>query len=63
VRKEVKVYKQYEVAKTPYERVKQSKKVFRETKQELQKTYESLNPAALTRSLQTKLRRIGKLLR
>jgi len=57
-----KIYKKYEVAKTPYERVIKSKYVDKETKRQLKKQYEELNPAALNRSLQVKLKKIRQLL-
>src|SRR3989338_1077096 len=56
-----KIYKKYEVAKTPYERVIKSKYVDKETKRQLKKQYEELNPAALNRSLQVKLKKIRQL--
>jgi len=57
------MYKKYEEAQTPYQRVIKSKHVSKETKQTLKKEYESLNPATLHKSLQRKLQAIQKLLR
>lgn len=67
LRKKVKIdgktKKQYEEAQTPYQRVLKSKTVSKEVKQRLRAQYRSLNPAALHRSLQEKLKKIRKLLR
>jgi len=62
-RRGTKMYKKYEEAQTPYQRVIKSKHVSKETKQTLKKEYESLNPATLHKSLQRKLQAIQKLLR
>jgi len=57
-----KTHKQYEEAQTPYQRVLKSKTVATEVKQRLRKQYRSLNPVALHRSLQEKLKKIKRLL-
>jgi len=54
--------KQYEEARTPYQRVLQSKEVSGEIKQRLRVQYQSLNPAELQRSLQKKLKKIRQLM-
>src|SRR4051812_37892858 len=41
----------YDKARTPYQRVMDSRQIDRKTKQQLQATYEALNPAALQRRL------------
>ena len=41
----------YDQARTPYQRLMESRQIDRETKQQLKATYESLNPAKLQRSL------------
>jgi len=53
-----KIHRKYEIAKTPYQRVmesKESKEVPKEKKQQLQKSYLSLNPAELKRAIDKKL--------
>lgn len=57
-RKAGKVIKRYEEAQTPYQRVLLSDTVPKEVKQTLSMQYESLNPSALQRSLQKKLKYI-----
>jgi hypothetical protein len=63
VKSEGKTKKQYEEARTPYQRVLQSSSVSREVKQRLREQYKRLNPAQLHRSLQAKLAQIRKLFR
>ena len=58
-----KIKKKHEEARTPYQRVLQSKEVSPEIKQKLRTQYQSLNPAQLQRSLQTKLKKIRQMLR
>ncbi|OGK49194.1 hypothetical protein A3A93_05020 [Candidatus Roizmanbacteria bacterium RIFCSPLOWO2_01_FULL_38_12] len=60
-RRGTKIYKSHEKAQTPYQRILQSKQVSDEIKQKLKNEYESLNPAALHRSLQKKLKKIRQL--
>lgn len=48
-----KVKKQYDTAKTPYQRVVESHQVAEEVKQQLREQYASLNPAALLRTVQS----------
>lgn len=50
-----KIHRKYDTAKTPYLRVMGSKEVSTKTKRELTKTYESLNPAELKRTIDRKL--------
>jgi len=57
-----KIKKTYEEAKTPYQRVLESKHIDESVKKKLQKQYEDLNPAELSRSLNKKLERISKLI-
>lgn len=54
--------KQYEEARTPYQRVLQSKEISSAVKQRLRAQYQSLNPAELQRSLQKKLKKIRQLM-
>ena len=48
-----KVKKRYDTAKTPYQRVLDSDQVADEIKQRLREQYQSLNPAALRRTIET----------
>ncbi|MDI6829696.1 MAG: hypothetical protein QME62_14550 [Armatimonadota bacterium] len=50
-----KIHRKYELAKTPYQRVMESKEVPENKKQELRKIYQSLNPAELKRAIDRKL--------
>jgi len=50
-----KIYRKYEIAKTPYQRVMESKEVSLEKKQQLKRIYQSLNPAELKRTIDKKL--------
>jgi len=50
-----KIHRKYETAKTPYQRVMESKEVFKEKKRELKQIYDSLNPAELKRTIDKKL--------
>lgn len=61
-RRGTKIYKSHDVAQTPYQRVMKSEQVSKEVKLKLKREYESLNPAALHRSLQKKLKKIKRLL-
>jgi len=49
-----KVKKRYDTAKTPYQRTLESDQVSDEVKQRLRKEYESLNPAALLRTIESR---------
>jgi hypothetical protein len=49
-----KIKKQYDTAKTPYQRILESDQVSDEVKQRLRKEYESLNPAALLRTIESR---------
>lgn len=57
-----KTKKRHEEARTPYQRVLQSKEISPEIKQQLRAEYQRLNPAQLQRSLQKKLMQIKRLL-
>lgn len=57
-----KITKIYEPAQTPYQRVIQSDKIPQDVKEKLKQQYQSLNPAALQRSLQAKLQHIQTLM-
>lgn len=50
-----KIHRKYDTAKTPYARVLESEEVPEQAKQELKRVYESLNPAALKRTIDAKL--------
>ena len=50
-----KIHRKYDIPKTPYQRVIESKEVSAEKKQELKKIYQSLNPAELKRAIDKKL--------
>ena len=49
------IHRRYDTAKTPYQRVMESKEVSENKKQELKKLYLSLNPAQLKRDIDTNL--------
>jgi hypothetical protein len=49
------IHRQYDIAKTPYQRVAESKEIPESKKQELRKIYLSLNPAQLKRDIDRKL--------
>lgn len=51
----------YDQAKTPYQRILENPKVSKDIKQKLQKTYCSLNPAKLKRSIDQKLKLLKQL--
>lgn len=51
-----KIHKKYDVPKTPYIRLLESNALTGEQKEALQKIYESLNPAALKRKIDAKLK-------
>ena len=59
LRKKVRIgakrHRQYEPAKTPYQRLMESKQTNQQTKRQLRALYEELNPAALKRSLDRKV--------
>ena len=56
-----KVRKRYDIAKTPYQRILDSKDVTRAVKDRLRRRYEQLNPAALHRQIQSIQKRLDKL--
>ena len=49
------IKRKYDIAKTPYQRIMECKAIPRSAKQELKKTYDSLNPAQLKRDIDRKL--------
>lgn len=55
-----KIIKKYDKAKTPYQRLMESKQVDAQSKRELKKIYESLNPAELKREIDKKLNLLYK---
>ena len=55
-----KIRKNYDKARTPYQRLMESEQISFQTKQELMKTYESLNPAELKRKIDAKLQLLYK---
>jgi len=57
-RVDAKIVKKHSVPQTPYQRLLQSEAVPEERKAELQKVYARLNPFALHKSIQTKLKRV-----
>lgn len=50
-----KIHRKYHKAKTPYQRIIESKQISKEKKQELEALYLSLNPAQLKRTIEAKL--------
>lgn len=50
-----KIHRTYDTAKTPYQRVMESREVSGKTKRELKELYDSLNPAELRRTIDKKL--------
>lgn len=55
-----KIYRKYGEVKTPYERMMESDQIKKEKKDELRKTYDSLNPAELKRKIDIKLEKLYK---
>lgn len=55
------IKRKYDKPKTPYQRVMESPGIKKETKDELQKIYESLNPALLKRNIDQKLKLLKQL--
>lgn len=55
-----KIRRKYDTAKTPYARVMESPDISTEVKEALQRTYKSLNPAALKRMIDAKLNLLHK---
>jgi len=55
VRIKGKIHRKYDRAKTPYQRIAEDSGISKETKQELTRIYESLNPAELKRAIDKKL--------
>lgn len=56
-----KIVKKYGKAKTPYQRVLESKKVDKSTKLSLKEEYSKLNPAELQRNLHIKLQKLNEM--
>lgn len=63
VREGGKITKKYDQAKTPYQRVLDSKYIDKKTKQKLTEEYDKLNPAQLKRDLDRKLEALSRLAR
>jgi len=55
------IHRQYQPAKTPYQYLMDDPNVSKETKIQLQKIYESLNPAKLHRSIEAKLKLLANI--
>lgn len=55
-----KLHRKYDIPKTPYARAMESNEVAPEVKEELRRIYESLNPAALKRTIDVKLNLLYK---
>jgi hypothetical protein len=60
-RQGAKVKKRYDAAKTPYQRVLDAAEVPEEAKQRLRQVYQTLNPVALLRQIDTRLEALWKL--
>lgn len=60
IRDKGKVHRKYDVPKTPYQRIIESQKIPEETKKELSKLYQSLNPAELKRGIDEKIHLLFK---
>ena len=54
-REKGKIHRKYDVPKTPHERLMESGQISEETKKQLQKIYQSLNPAELKRKIDEKI--------
>jgi len=52
--------KKYDIAKTPYQRLMESKQISNKTKQRLEKLYLSLNPVQLKKIIDEKIKKIRK---
>lgn len=55
-----KIHKKYDTPKTPYRRLMESDAISKEQKDELTRTYESLNPAKLKREITAKLKDLSR---
>jgi len=55
-----KMHRKYDIPKTPYQRVMESKEVSLERKQQLKRIYQSLNPTELKRTIDKKLNLLYK---
>jgi len=54
------MHRKYDIPKTPYQRVMESKEVSLERKQQLKRIYQSLNPTELKRTIDKKLNLLYK---
>jgi len=54
------IHRKYDSPKTPYHRLMESREVLEKKKQELKRTYQSLNPAQLKRAIDNKLNLLYK---
>lgn len=61
IREGSRIKKQYDTAKTPYQRVKESPYIDRKTKRQLTKIYKNLDPVALLRKINKILNQIEKI--
>ena len=60
IRDKGKVYRKYDIPKTPYQRIIESRKIPKEIKEELRELYQSLNPAKLKRKIDEKIQQLFK---
>jgi len=60
IRDKGKVHRKYDIPKTPYQRIMESRKIPEETKEELRELYQSLNPAELKRGIDEKIQQLFK---
>ena len=60
IRDKGKVQRKYDIPKTPYQRIIESRKIPEETKEELRELYQRLNPAGLKRKIDEKIQQLFK---
>jgi len=60
IRDKGKVHRKYDIPKTPYQRIMESQRIPKGTKDKLTKIYLSLNPAELKRKIDEKIHRLFK---
>ena len=60
IRDKGKVHRKYDIPKTPYQRITESRKIPEETKKELRELYRRLNPAELKRKIDEKIQQLFK---
>ena len=61
IRDKGKIHRKYDIPKTPYQRIMESKLISQEIKDKLTKIYLSLNPAELKRKIDEKIHRLFKI--